>query len=102
LECYHLDDFETCESCIEGKMFRKSFSKHWQSIDLLDVIHLDLYGPMRTKTHRGMKYFVTFIDDYSRFGYVYFLKHKSDTTMIVGLTSQHLPSKLRWLLYSEA
>ncbi|KAM1500447.1 hypothetical protein ACFX10_023002 [Malus domestica] len=71
-------DFDTCESCIKGKMTRKSFSQHWISTNLLEIVHTDLCGPMRTKTHRGMKYFVTFIDDYSRYGYVYFLQHKNE------------------------
>ena len=30
--------------------------------------------------HRGMEYFITFIDDYSRYGHVYLLKHKSEAT----------------------
>ena len=71
-------DFDTCESCIKGKMTRKSFSQHWTSTNLLEIVHTDLCGPMRTKTHRGMQYFVTFIDDYSRYGHVYFLQHKNE------------------------
>ena len=60
------------------KMTAKPFTKHWQSLELLEVIHSDICGPLRTKTHRGMKYFITFIDDYSRYGYTYLLKHKSE------------------------
>ena len=59
-------------------MTRKLFSQHWTSISLLEIVHTDLCGPMRTNTHRGMKYFVTFINDYSHYGHVYFLKHKND------------------------
>jgi hypothetical protein len=71
-------DFNTCESCIKGKMISKSFSKHWKSSDLLEVIYSDICGPLRTKTHRVMEYFITFTDDYSRYGHIYLIKYKSE------------------------
>ena len=42
--------------------------------DLLELIHTDVCGPMR-----GFQYFITFIDDSSRYGYVYLMKHKFET-----------------------
>jgi hypothetical protein len=59
-------------------MISKSFSKHWKSSDLLEVIHSDICGPLRTKTHKGMEYFITFTDDYSRYGHIYLIKYKSE------------------------
>jgi hypothetical protein len=56
----------------------KSFSKLWNSSNLLEVIHFDVCGPLRTKTHRRIEYFVTFTNGYSRYEYIYFLKHKSE------------------------
>ena len=73
-----LDDFYTCEPCIKGKMTAKLFSKRWKLSDLLEIVHSDICGPSRTKTHRGMEYFVTFTDDYSRYEYIYLLKYKSE------------------------
>ena len=55
----------------------KPFSKRWKSSDLLETVHSNICGPLRTKTHRGMEYFITFTDDYSRYGYIYLLKYKS-------------------------
>jgi hypothetical protein len=75
---FNSKNFNTCESCIKGKMTNKSFSKHWKSSELLEVIHSDIYGPFRTKTHRGIEYFITFIDDYSRYGYIYLIRNKSE------------------------
>jgi len=40
--------------------------------------HSDFCGPMSVGSLGGARYFVTFTDDYSRFSYVYFLKHKSE------------------------
>jgi hypothetical protein len=72
------EKFAICESCIKGKMTNKSFSKHWKSSELLEIIHSDICGPLRTKTHKGMEYFITFTDDYSRYGHIYLIRHKSD------------------------
>ena len=41
------------------------------------MIHSDVCGPMKTESIGGAKYFLTFIDDYSRYCTVYFLKQKS-------------------------
>ncbi len=45
----------------------------------LELIHSDVCGPMNVRARGGYEYFVTFIDDYSRYGYVYLMHHKSDT-----------------------
>ena len=37
---------------------------------------MDICGPMNTPTHQGKKYFVSFIDDYSRKAFVYFIAFK--------------------------
>lgn len=42
------------------------------------MIHSDLCGPMENKSYGGMKYFISFIDDYSRMVHVYFLKDKQN------------------------
>ena len=39
----------------------------------------DVYGSMSMQARGGYLYFVTFIDDYSRYGYVYLMKYKSET-----------------------
>ena len=47
--------------------------------ELLRVIHTDVCGPMSVSTRNGYRYFVTFTDDLSRYGYIYLMKHKSET-----------------------
>ena len=46
--------------------------------DLLGLIHTDVCGLFRTVSRNGESYFVMFTDDYSRYGYVYLLKHKHE------------------------
>ena len=69
-----------CEGCIEGKMHRKSFksSQETHSTRKMELIHSDVCGPMSVESIGGSKYFVTFIDDYSRCCAVYFMKQKSE------------------------
>ena len=45
---------------------------------MLDLIHTDVCGPMQTTTPGGNKYFMTVIDDYSRYTMVYLLKNKAE------------------------
>ena len=44
----------------------------------LELLHSDLCGPMNVKTRGGYEYFISLLDDYSRFGQVYLIHHKSD------------------------
>lgn len=78
---YAKGNFEICESCVMGKMARKPFPKSnfvfQRSKAILDLIHTDLCS-FEHESISGAKYFLSFIDDYSRKGFVYFLKKKSD------------------------
>ena len=47
--------------------------------DLLELVHSSVCGPMSTQANGGYEYFITFTDDYSRYGYVYLMKRKSET-----------------------
>ncbi|KAL0381259.1 UNVERIFIED_CONTAM: hypothetical protein Sangu_0190200 [Sesamum angustifolium] len=43
---------------------------------LLDLIHIDVCGSLNTQARGRYSYFITFIDDYSRYGYVYLMRYK--------------------------
>ena len=47
--------------------------------ELLEIIHSDVCGPMSMAARGRYFYFVTFTDDLSRYGYIYLMKHKSET-----------------------
>ena len=47
--------------------------------DLLELIHTDVCGPMSSTARGGFQYFITFTNNLSRYGYVYLMKHKSET-----------------------
>ena len=58
-------------------MKRPFNAKGYKAKDLLELVHSDVCGPMSIQARGGYEYFITFIDDYSRFGYVYLMKRKS-------------------------
>ena len=57
-----------CESCQLGKHTRVSFPKRLdhRTKSLFDLVHTDIWGHSRVESTLGFRYFVTFIDDYSR------------------------------------
>jgi transposase InsO family protein len=69
-----------CESCILGKHKRTSFPQSSnQAKQHIELVNTDLCGPMQTKSIGGNFYFLTFIDDFSRKIWNYFLRHESET-----------------------
>ncbi|UYV80857.1 hypothetical protein LAZ67_19002001, partial [Cordylochernes scorpioides] len=72
-------DNEPCEACIYGKQHRLSFESREQyaSTQPGNLIHVDVCGPMQEVPKGGMRYFVCFKDDFTKYRSVYFLKEKS-------------------------
>nr|GEV90059.1 hypothetical protein [Tanacetum cinerariifolium] len=74
-----IKSFEKYVSCMSRKMARKPYSHQVKRAkDLLGLIYANVCGPFRTMSRQGASYFVTFTDDFSRYGYVYLLKHKHE------------------------
>ena len=46
---------------------------------MLERIHTDVCSPMSVDARGGYRYFLNFTDDLSRYGYIYLMKHKSET-----------------------
>ncbi|RVW26889.1 Retrovirus-related Pol polyprotein from transposon TNT 1-94 [Vitis vinifera] len=62
-----------------GKQRRVKFSMGSHTTNgVLEYIHSDLWGPSPVESHSGCRYYVTFIDDFSRKVWVYFLKAKDE------------------------
>ncbi|KAG7547402.1 GAG-pre-integrase domain [Arabidopsis suecica] len=68
-----------CEACQLGKSSRLPFSSStYVASRPLERIHCDLWGPAPIMSVQGFRYYVIFIDNYSRFCWFYPLKQKSD------------------------
>ncbi|KAJ9563088.1 hypothetical protein OSB04_008248 [Centaurea solstitialis] len=79
LGTFDFKPFSNCESCLTGKMTKHPFNKdNERANDLLEIIHTDVCGPFSHEARGGYRYFITFTDDFSRYGYVYLIRHKSE------------------------
>jgi transposase InsO family protein len=66
-----------CEGCVVGKHARNSFGNaKFRAKKPLELIHTDICGPITPTSFEGRRYFITFIDDYSRKCWVNFLNEK--------------------------
>ena len=74
-----VENFPTCESCLEGKMTKRPFkAKRYRAKEVLELVHSDLCGPMTIQARGDFEYFISFIDDYSTYGYIYLMRRKSE------------------------
>ena len=76
---YHSDAL--CSACQKGKIVKTSFkSKDIVSTSRpLELLHIELFGPVSTASIYGCKYGMVIVDDYSRWSWVKFLKSKNDS-----------------------
>src|SRR3954471_6430578 len=80
LESLDFESLDRCEACLMGKMTKTPFSGMMErATDLLEIIQTDVCGPMSVASRGGYRYVLTFTDDLSRYGYIYLMKHKSET-----------------------
>jgi len=90
----HLDSkLPSYEACQYGKQARLPFKQStWRATEKLQLIHTNLAKPQRTTSLKESKYYIIFIDDFTRMCWIYFLKSKSE--VYFGDLSSGLKSKV--------
>jgi hypothetical protein len=77
LSSENIDNF--CEPCVKGKLHRAPFSvANRRADEPLGLVHTDVCGKLNKQSLSGAEYFLTFIDDKTRYVWVYFLKSKNE------------------------
>ena len=72
-----------CVSCQLGKQPVLSFNSNESiSTDIFDLIHSDVWGPSPISNIGGSQYFVVFVDDYSRYSWIFHMKHRSELLQV--------------------
>ncbi|GKA07424.1 zinc finger, CCHC-type containing protein [Tanacetum coccineum] len=71
-------DTEKCKTCMLTKITKKPFQNVKRETEVLELVHSDLCDVHATPSLGNKKYFVTFIDDASRFCYVYLLHSNNE------------------------
>ncbi|KAK2403406.1 putative mitochondrial protein [Trifolium repens] len=71
---------DLCEHCLIGKQPRKSFVSDiaMRAKQVLGVVHTDVCGPFETLSLGGNRYFVSFVDEFSRMMWIYLIKTKDE------------------------
>ena len=72
-----------CVDCIKGKQTKYTKKGTTRSIQLLEIIHTDICGLFDVNSFNKERYFITFIDDFSRYGHVYLLHEKSQLVNVL-------------------
>nr|KYP41111.1 Retrovirus-related Pol polyprotein from transposon TNT 1-94 [Cajanus cajan] len=74
-----IDSTYHCSTCNIAKQNRLPFpNPNKFSPSCFDLIHADIWGPFKQPTYDGFRYFLTLVDDKSRFTWIYMLQNKSD------------------------
>ncbi|RVW73385.1 Retrovirus-related Pol polyprotein from transposon TNT 1-94 [Vitis vinifera] len=72
-------DAERCIYVGDGKQTKTKKLGANRATDVLELIHTDICGSYPTASWNGQQYFITFIDDYSRYGYLFLIHEKSQS-----------------------
>ncbi|KAI0522751.1 hypothetical protein KFK09_005136 [Dendrobium nobile] len=80
----HIDSQnKSCTSCNLSKGHKLSFERSiTRKKNLLELVHSDIWGPAPVISHSGFQYYVRFVDNFSRFTWIYPIKFKSEVTDI--------------------
>ncbi|GAU36409.1 hypothetical protein TSUD_38770 [Trifolium subterraneum] len=72
---------KVCKVCMIGKQTRNSFKSEIPSRarNQLEVVHSDVCGPFEVATLAGNRYFISFVDEFSRMMWIYLIKAKSES-----------------------
>ena len=87
-------DFTSCVECIKGKYTKVKKKGASRATELLECIHSDIRGPYSIPTINGHKYFISFIDDFSRYSYVYLIREKSETLDVFKIYKAEIENHL--------
>src|ERR1044072_5238622 len=76
-----IDEGKICGECQIGKHTKMPHKKlqHLTTTKVLELLHMDLVGPMQVESLGGKKYVFVCVDDFSRYAWINFIREKSDT-----------------------
>ena len=91
---------KVCEACVKGKQIRSSFKPKNKvtSSRTLELLHMDLCGPLKVQCRNGMKYILVIVDDYSRYTWTRFLKSKAETAEELVVFFKMIQTKLNQVI----
>ncbi|GJR93173.1 retrovirus-related pol polyprotein from transposon TNT 1-94 [Tanacetum coccineum] len=89
--CFACEREKSKKASHPSKLIPSDYSK-------LELLHMDLCGPMRVASINGKKYILVIVDYFSRFTWVYFLRSKDETPKII---KKFIAQEIHCLSYVE-
>jgi transposase InsO family protein len=91
-----------CDICHLSKQKKLPYSlSNNRASTCLELLHMDIWGPFSTHTPHGHKYFLTIVDDFSRFTWVVLMKGKFETASkiqdFITFAESHFDQKVKFL-----
>lgn len=78
------NSIDACDICAKARQVKMPFFSSLRStINVFDLIHIDTWGPYKTPTLEGFRYFLTIVDDFSRATWTYLLSTKSNAFTVL-------------------
>jgi hypothetical protein len=75
----HFEKGRICSACQAGKQVGAPHKNIMTTDRPLELLHMDLFGPIAYISIDGSKYCLVIVDNYSRFTWLFFLQEKSQT-----------------------
>ena len=74
-----------CDACQQGKQRKASFKNKTENsiVKSLELLHMDLFGPVNVMSISRKKYCLVIVDDFSKFTWTYFLHSKDEASEII-------------------
>ena len=94
LDSLDFADFEIFTNCIKGKQKNTRRFGANRATDVLELIHTDICGLFPTVSWNGQQYFITFIDNFSRYDYLYLIHEKSQSLEVFKLFKVEIENQL--------
>ena len=91
---FQIDAKHKCETSVEAKLTKSYFQSVERHTEPFDLIHSDICDLKLVQTRGGNKYFITFVDDSTKYYYVYLLKSKDESIEKFVLYKNEVESKL--------
>ncbi|CAA7036695.1 unnamed protein product [Microthlaspi erraticum] len=93
---------KACDVCFRAKQTRSPFPTSINKTkQVFELIHSDLWGPYRTPSHSGARYFLTIVDDFSRTVWLYLLTDKTEAPVhlknFIAMAACQFQSKVQCL-----
>ena len=84
-------NLDNCIVCIQSKLTKNRSTKTSTKVEAyLDLIYIDIGGPITPKTFRGFKYYITFRDAFTRYLVIKLLKSRKDIVIVIENTITEL------------